>query len=83
MDQTLSIFASLGLELPGPAYIAGATLFGLLGIAAYRWGKRRERPRTRWLGVALMLYPYAVRPTWALYAVGLGLCGAIYLFDLR
>ncbi len=83
MDDTLSTLRSLGLELPSPAYIVGATVFGLLGIAAYRWGKRCARPRTRWLGVALMLYPYVVRPTWGLYAVGLGLCGAIYLLDLR
>ena len=82
VDQTPSTLQSLGLEVPGPGYIVGAVLFGLLGIGAYRWGKRNERPRTRWLGLALMLYPYAVRPTWALYAVGLGLCGAIYFLDL-
>lgn len=83
MADTLSTLQSLGIELPSPAYIVGATLFGLLGLAAYRWGKHHERPGTRWLGIALMLYPYAVRPTWALYAVGLGLCGAIYFRDLR
>jgi hypothetical protein len=30
------------------------------------------------LGVALMLYPYAVGSTWLLYLVGCALCAAIW-----
>ncbi len=69
----------LGLELPGPAYLLGAILFGLIGWAAYRHGRKNERPRTWWLGIALMLYPYVVSRTWLLYAVGAALCGALLL----
>ena len=77
--NTLSELQALGLELPSPAYIFGALLFGLIGLLAFRHGRRSERRLTLWLGVALMLYPYAVSNTWLLYGVGLALCAGIYL----
>jgi hypothetical protein len=33
----------------------------------------------RWVGLALMLYPYAVWQTWLLYVVGAGLSIAAWL----
>ena len=78
MDE-LSALKSLGLELPSPAYIFGAIVFGLIGLAAFRHGRKRGRRRTLWLGVALMVYPYAISRTWLLYIVGLALCGALFL----
>ena len=72
--DTLSALQSLGLELPSPAYIVGAIVFGLIGMAAYWHGKKAQRRSTRWWGVALMFYPYAISPTWLLYAVGAALC---------
>lgn len=77
--DTLSALQALGLELPSPAYILGALVFGLIGMAAFRLGRRRERPRTLWMGVALMVYPYAVSRTWLLYAVGALLCAGLWL----
>ena len=53
--------------------------FGLIGFAAHRYGKRMERPRTKWLGIALMLYPYAIAQTWLLYVVGAALCAGLYV----
>jgi hypothetical protein len=47
-------------------------------MVAYSRGKRLGRPRTRWLGLALMLYPYLVSNTWVLYAAGLALCAGIW-----
>lgn len=79
MDD-LNALSSLGLELPSPAYLAGAIVFGLIGFAAYRYGKKNSRPTTRWIGLALMLYPYAIAQTWLLYTVGLALCGGLYWF---
>jgi hypothetical protein len=64
--------------LPSPAWIFGTVLFGLLGLAAWRYGKVIEHPRIRWLGVALMFYPYVVGSTWLLYAVGMAICCAIW-----
>ena len=57
---------SLGLVLPTPAYIAGAIIFGIVGIVAYRRGRKAAKPYLTWTGVALMLYPYAVSDTWLL-----------------
>ena len=75
----LSSLQALGLELPSPAYLLGAILFGLVGLAALRSGRRSGRRRTLWSGVALMVYPYAVSQTWLLYAVGAALCAGIYI----
>jgi hypothetical protein len=75
----LRTLQSLGLELPGPAYLFGAIVFGLVGIWAFRSGRKNARPRTLWLGVALMFYPYAVSSTWLLYAIGTGLCAAVFM----
>lgn len=74
--QTLQ---SLGISLPSPAYILGAVIFGLIGLVAYRYGKRAGRPRSRWLGVALMLYPSAIAQTWLLYVVGAALCAGVLI----
>jgi uncharacterized membrane protein len=79
MQEGLDTLKALGFTWPSPAYILGVIVFGLLGIAAYYYGKRTGRPRTRWLGAALMLYPYVVWQTWLLYLVGIGLGIAIWL----
>ena len=76
----LTKLQSLGLTLPGPAYLFGAIVFGMAGLAAFRFGRLRGRKRTQWLGVVLMFYPYAISRTWLLYAVGAALCLAIF-FD--
>ncbi|SFN29004.1 hypothetical protein [Variovorax sp. OV329] len=80
--DSLQTLQSLGISLPSPAYIIGAVLFGLIGIAVYRHGKRAGRVRSKWLGVALMLYPYAIPQTWLLYVVGAALCVGVF-FDHR
>jgi hypothetical protein len=79
MDD-LKTLESLGLTIPGPAYIVGAVLFGIIGYAAYRYGKKASLPIPKWIGIALMLYPYAVTDLWLLYAVGGGLCVGLYVF---
>ncbi|MBT2304629.1 hypothetical protein J7E70_29850 [Variovorax paradoxus] len=75
----LQTLQSLGISLPSPAYILGAVLFGLIGFLAYRYGKRAGRRRSKWLGVALMLYPYAIAQTWLLYVVGAALCVGVLI----
>lgn len=76
----LKTLESLGFTLPGPAYILGAILFSIIGYAAYRYGKKASLGIPKWIGIALMLYPYAVSETWLLYAVGGGLCLGLYVF---
>jgi len=79
MDDLKSL-ESLGITIPGPAYIVGAILFSIIGYAAYRYGKKAPLPIPKWLGIALMLYPYAVYDTLLLYAVGGVLCVGVYVF---
>jgi hypothetical protein len=77
MDE-LKTLEALGLVLPSPAYIVGAILFGIIGIVAFRRGRKAARPALTWTGVALMLYPYAISETWMLWVLGLALCGWLY-----
>jgi len=66
------------LDLPSPANLLGSVLFGIVGFAAYRYGKKAGSMNPMVLGVSLMVYPYFVSQTWLLYAVGCGLCAGLY-----
>jgi hypothetical protein len=70
---------SLGFALPSPAYIVGAILFGVVGYAAFRHGRKSSNTQVTWVGVALMVYPYAVSQTWLLWVIGFMLCGWLYM----
>lgn len=72
------LLRTLGLEIPSPAYIAGAILFGIVGLVAWRHGRRAKLPKPKWIGVGLMVYPYATPQTWLMYLVGAALCGWLY-----
>ena len=78
MNDTLETLDALGISLPSPAYLIGVIVFSVVGIVGYYYGKRHGRQRMRWLGLALMLYPYVVWQTWLLYVVGVGLSIAIW-----
>lgn len=69
---------SLGLVLPTPAYILGAILFGIIGLIAFRRGKKRSVSWLTWCGVALMLYPYGISQTWMLWLIGISLSCMVY-----
>ena len=79
MKENLAALDALGFTLPSTAYLIGAVLFGVVGYVAYRYGKKMSLPATKWIGIALMLYPYAISVTWLLYVVGAGLCVGAYL----
>jgi len=79
VKDTLLALDALGITLPSTAYIIGTVIFGIVGFVAYRFGKKMSLPATKWIGVALMLYPYAVSATWLLYVVGVALCFGAYL----
>ena len=83
MQGEMEMLRELGFTWPSPAYIVGAILFGLFGLFAYFYGKRRQHRATKWLGVALMLYPYVVWNTGMLYAVGIVLTGAAWFYRDR
>ena len=66
--------------LPGAAGIFAWVLFGAIGCAAFVYGRKMLAWKPMVLGVALMVYPYFIAATWALYAVGAALCVALFLF---
>lgn len=68
----------MGLSLPSPAYLLGAVLFGIYGYVAFRRGKKTANNPLKWIGVALMLYPYAVSETWMLWGIGVALCAVAF-----
>jgi hypothetical protein len=78
--EDLSTLSSMGLTLPSPAYLFGAIVFGIIGWVAYRFGKKTERKQAKWLGIALMAYPYAISQTAMMYVIGTALCVALYFF---
>ncbi len=70
MKDNLAAVEALGFTLPSASYLVGAIIFGIVGYIAYRYGKKMSLQATKWIGIALMLYPYAVSATWLLYVGG-------------
>ncbi len=60
----------LNLEDFSLATILFAVLFGLVGFAAFRHGKKNHEPRPLFLGIALMAYGYFVSNAWVSLAIG-------------
>ena len=79
MKDSLAALEALGFTLPSTAYLIGVVIFGIVGYVAYRYGKKMSLPATKWIGIALMLYPYAIPATWLLYFVCAVLCVGDYL----
>jgi len=61
-----------------PANIAVAIFFGLIGIAAFRYGKKNGEPRPLFLGIALMAYGYFVSNPWISLGIGAVLTALIF-----
>ncbi len=61
-----------GLDLGGISFatIVVAVFFGLVGFAAFRYGKKNGEPRQLFLGVALMAYGYFISNVWLSLAIG-------------
>jgi drug/metabolite transporter (DMT)-like permease len=66
------------VELPSPAALFAMLMFGIIGFAAFRYGKKNGQLNPMLLGVGLMVYPYFISQTWVLYAIGCGLCAGLY-----
>ena len=79
MDD-LKLLSSTGFSLPSGSYLIGSLLFGVIGFAAWRYGRSTARTPVKWIGVALMVYPYAIDETWVLYTAGAALCCALFIW---
>jgi hypothetical protein len=53
--------------------IVAGLIFGVIGLAYFRYGKKR--PSFPWMafGMALMIYPYFLESIWLLIGVGVAL----------
>jgi hypothetical protein len=69
--------------LPSPAALFAIVLFGIIGFAAFRYGKKIGRLSPMLLGVGLMVYPYFISQVWLLYAIGCVLCAVLYFLRDR
>ena len=55
-------------------------LFSIIGMAAFAYGKKQGRLKTTLISVVLMTYSYFISGTVLLYAVGIGLTAALFVF---
>ena len=60
--------------------IVAGVMFGIIGFAAFLYGKKSQNWRALIIGLALMIYPYFVTNVWANYALGISLCVALYVW---
>jgi hypothetical protein len=66
--------------MPSPANLFGALIFGVIGLAAFLYGKKQAKIGPLVIGLLLMIYPYFIEETWILYAIGAALTAAIFFF---
>ena len=60
--------------------IIGGIIFGIVGWYAFIHGKKEKSWRPMVIGIALMVYPYFVPNAWVAFAIGIGLCAALYFW---
>jgi hypothetical protein len=70
----------MDLTLPSPANLVASILFGIIGFAAFVYGKKGLKWKAMSIGFVLMVYPYAVSETWLMYLIGCALCVALFVF---
>jgi len=66
--------------MPTPAALFGSLFFGVIGLVAFRYGKKSTLIVPMLLGLGLMIYPWFVSETWMLYVIGSALTGAVWFF---
>ena len=59
------------------AWLAWSSLFALVGLAVFSYGRRQRRGAPTLLGVALMVYPYFVSNIFVLIGIGVLLIAAL------
>lgn len=62
------------------ALLVGSVLFSSIGFIAFIYGKRMSVWKPMLLGLVLMAYPYFIEDTLTLFAIGVVLCAALFLF---
>lgn len=63
------------------ANIFASIIFGSIGFAAFIYGKKQSSLKALVIGMVLMVYPYFVPNTAAVYAIGVVLSLALFFFN--
>ena len=66
--------------MPSAAELFTAIIFSTIGLAAFVYGKKSAQGKPMAVGIALMVYPYFISELWLIYAIGLALCAALFLW---
>jgi len=77
-----------GSEVSGSNIIAGFSvggliggmLFGGIGFVAFIYGKKNSEFRPMIMGILLMVFPYFLKNTMAMYLVGIALTVGLYVW---
>ena len=72
--------SALGLNF-GVANILAGLFFGIIGFAAFRYGKKQSLLKPMIVGGLLMAYPYFVSNTIAVFLVGAALTLSLFIFN--
>jgi hypothetical protein len=65
-----------------PANLIGGFVFGSIGFIAFAYGKRMTLWKMMFCGLALMIFPYFVANTIAVYVIGtIGSLALVFLRD--
>ncbi len=60
--------------------LIGGFIFSSIGMVAFIYGKKNSEPKPMIIGVVMMVYPYFLRDTIAVYIVGVLLTTALFFF---
>ena len=63
-----------------PSDLFAMLLFSIIGLLAFRAGKRDAQPLKLVIGMVLMLYPYFVPGSVWLWVVGIALTAALFIW---
>ncbi len=70
----------MDFDLPPPGDLLAMLIFSIVGLIAFRSGKREFQPARLCIGMALMVYPYFIPRGFWLWATGIALSGSLYFF---
>ncbi len=63
-----------------PASLFGGIIFGAIGFAGFMYGKKQASAKPMIIGILLMAFPYFVVRPIPLYALGVVLTAALFIF---
>ncbi|HOW58469.1 MAG TPA: hypothetical protein PLO78_01940 [Candidatus Omnitrophota bacterium] len=61
------------------AHLLGSFIFGVIGFAVFIYGKKQSSFKALVIGLILMVYPYLIANTIAVYAIGAALVLAFFI----